>query len=103
MSHGTCPTVRVSDGGGRFTIINESDFNADEHELFDAAADSRPAEAVAPEAAAPEAVAPEAVAPNKGTTDWYKAELTAAGVEFGDDAKKMDLKYLYEVMTANDG
>jgi hypothetical protein len=80
MSHGKCPTVRVSDGGGSFVVINGSDFNADEHELFDAAAPAL----------------------RKGTSDWYKAELTAAGVEFGDDAKKMDLKYLHDVMTAND-
>ena len=81
MSHGTCQTVRVSDGEGSFFVINESDFNADEHELFDA-------------------VAP---ALSKGTVDWYKAELTAHAVEFEDDAKKADLKGLYDVMTANDG
>jgi hypothetical protein len=79
MSHGTCPTVRVSDDGGSFVVINESDFNADEHELFDAAAPAL----------------------RKGTTDWYKAELTAHSVEFDDDAKKADLKRLHDVMTAN--
>jgi hypothetical protein len=80
MSHGKCPTIRASDGEGSFVVINESDFNADEHELFDAAAPAL----------------------SKGTVDWYKAELTAHSVEFDDDAKKADLKRLHDVMTAND-
>lgn len=81
MSHGTCNTVEVVLDNGDCVVINESDFNADRHEL----------------------AAPALTGPNKGTADWYKAELSAHGVEFEDDAKKADLKRLHDVMTANDG
>lgn len=47
----TCATVRVSDGKGGFITMNQSDFDASRHELFDAKQKTRVGKQSAPPAA----------------------------------------------------
>lgn len=72
-------TVKICDGHGDYIVINESDFDADKHDLY--------------QADKPAATADDL---KEGSVAWYKAELTARGVEIPQGAKKGDLKALYE-------
>ena len=76
------PTIRIKsevsdDNPLGFVVINEADFDADKHELFDA------------EPAAPNAPA------KLGIAD-LRAELTARGIEFAEGASKADLRALLD-------
>lgn len=72
----SCPTVKVKcDNEQGFYIINESDFDESQHELFKEADEAEI---------------------KKGSKPWYAAKLTEAGIEFDVDAKVKDLKALLE-------
>lgn len=77
----TCPTVKVvAENEQGFVIINESDFDAQKHELH----------------GQEQAKAP---ATKKGIAELREA-LTAAGVEFAEDAKKADLQAMFDALPA---
>lgn len=67
------PTVKVKDAKDSYYIINESDFDEEKHELFEAAKEIR-----------------------KGSTAWYRQQLDEMNIEYSDSDKKADLKALYD-------
>jgi hypothetical protein len=67
---------------GPFVVINESDFDADKHELFDA----------------PTA---DPAAPAKPGIADLRAALTTRGIEFDPAAKKADLQVLLDAAPAS--
>lgn len=68
-----CSTVKIKHDDS-YAVINESDFDADEHELYAGSEDG----------------------PKKGTKAWYQMQLAAKGVGFPADASKADLKALLD-------
>ncbi len=72
-----CPTVKVTcDNEQGFYVINESDFDKNEHELFSECKEPKE--------------------PKEGTINWYKSKLDAMSIEYSDTDKKPDLKELFD-------
>ena len=69
-----CDTVKINDGNDSYIVINASDFDESEHEIYE-----------------------EKEGPKEGTKDYLKVKLTEMGVEFSEDDKKADLEELYEI------
>ena len=74
----SCPTVKVKcDNEQGFYIINESDFDKSNHELFFEGKQ-------------------EEIKIKVNTQAWFAAKLNEMGIEFNVDASRKDLKALYE-------
>lgn len=78
MATFTCKTVKIK-AGDDYAVINESDFDVEIHELFDA---------------------PATPTPKEGSVDWLKQEIAAMGQEVPAGAKKADLQAMYDALKA---
>lgn len=74
---GKIKTVAVVNGDlpGGHMMINECDFDEDKHKLY------QPPEI------------------KEGTVEWYRHALDGLGIEYDADAKKADLKEMYDLVT----